>query len=183
MQPHFAVFIATSLDGFIARENGSIDWLHEANRLVPEGEDCGYSAFIDSVDAILMGRKTFETVLEFDHWPYGNLPVYIISRSLRELPPAVPGTAQLVTGEVAEISNKLGSTGHRRIYIDGGETIQSFLSAGAVTELTITRIPILLGKGRPLFGHLRHDIKLDHVNTKAYPGGFVQSAYKTVIAA
>lgn len=180
MQPKFSVFIATSLDGFIAREDGSIDWLTQANQLVPEGEDCGYADFIASIDAILMGRKTMETVLAFDAWPYADIPVYILSRTLKALPPAAPATVQLVGGTIPEICRKLRAANHRKVYLDGGETIQSFLAANAVGELTITQVPILIGKGRRLFGELQRDIQLAHQSTQAYSFGFVQSVYRLV---
>lgn len=178
MQPKFAVFIGTSLDGFIAREDGSIDWLIKANQLVPKGEDCGYADFMKSVDAILMGRKTFQTALGFDTWPYGDMPVYILSRSISELPSTVPASVQLIQGQVADISKQIAAAGHRKVYLDGGETIQSFLAANAVAELTITRVPVLIGSGRPLFGNVPQDIMLEHASTMAYPFGFVQSVYR-----
>jgi dihydrofolate reductase len=177
MRPLFFVFIATSLDGFIARTDGTIDWLHEANALVPAGEDCGYEAFMASIDALLLGRKTYETVLTFDEWPYGDKAVYVLSDQLTSLAPDVPDTARLIRGSIPSIVDQLRERGHRRVYVDGGSTIQSFLAAGLVDELTITRIPVLLGSGRPLFAPATSDLVLQHVSTRVYPFGFVQSTY------
>jgi dihydrofolate reductase len=183
MSPVFAAFIATSLDGFIARQDGSIDWLDEANALVPAAEDCGYEAFMSTVDGLVMGRRTFEQVLSFEHWPYGETPVYVLSRTLSELPKTVPASARLVRGSPAEVASMLSGHGHRRLYLDGGVTIQHFLAAGLVTELTVTTIPVLIGSGRALFGPLARDVRLRHLATRAYPFGFVQSRYAVVGAA
>ncbi len=177
MNPVFSVFIATSLDGFIARPDGSIDWLLEANRQVPEGEDCGYAEFMASVDALLMGRKTFDTVLGFEAWPYVGKRVYVLSHTLTEVPASLRESVALIHGEPHEVAAQLAERGHRRIYLDGGQTIQGFLAAGAVQELTITQVPVLIGAGRPLFGALPQDVHPQHVSTRAYPFGFVQTKY------
>jgi dihydrofolate reductase len=171
------VFIATSLDGFIARPDGSIDWLERANALVPEGEDCGYGAFMASVDALVMGRKTFDTVLAMQPWPYGDKPVYVLSRSLSALPAGTPPSVQLAHDAPAALVAKAAGHGHRSLYVDGGAVIQSFLAAGLIAELTITVIPVLLGAGRPLFGPLPGDMSLRLLGCKAYPFGFVQKHY------
>lgn len=178
MRPRFAVFIATSLDGFIARPDGSIDWLDEANTRVPEGEDCGYAAFMDSVDALLMGRKTYETVLTFGDWPYDHQSVYVLSDQLTSLAEGVPDTVRLIRGDIPNVVSELRDRGHRKVYVDGGKTIQSLLAAGIVDEITITRIPVLLGAGRSLFGELPGDLALKHVSTRSYSFGFVQSTYQ-----
>jgi dihydrofolate reductase len=178
MTPLCKVFIATSLDGYIAREDGSIDWLDEANRLVPPGEDCGYSAFIASVDAIVMGRGTFDTVSAMADWPYGATPVYVLSRSLSELPSGTPQSVHLVRGGPEDALVLAAARGHGSLYIDGGRTIQAFLAAGLISEMTITVIPILLGSGRSLFGPLAADIELQLVSSRAYSFGFVQSHYR-----
>jgi dihydrofolate reductase len=183
MSPIFAVFIATSLDGFIARQDGSIDWLDRANALVPQAEDCGYEEFMSTVDGLVMGRGTFEQVLAFEQWPYGDTPVYVLSRTLDKLPETVPSSARLVSGSPSEVASMLASHGHRRLYLDGGVTIQRFLAAGLVAELTVTTVPVLIGRGRPLFGPLTHDVRLRHLATRAYPFGFVQSRYAVVGAA
>lgn len=178
MRPRFAVFIATSLDGFIARQDGSLDWLDEANARVPAGEDCGYAEFMASVDALLMGRKTYETVLTFGEWPYGDKPVYVLSDQLRSLADGVPDTVRLIRGDIPTIVSQLRDCGHQKVYVDGGRTIQSLLAAGIVDEITVTRIPVLLGAGRTLFGRLSGDLALKHVSTRSFPFGFVQSTYE-----
>lgn len=177
MRPHFSIFIGTSLDGFIARLDGSIDWLHQMNALVPPGEDCGYAAFVDSVDALLMGRHTYETVLGFGDWPYGNKPVYVLSNQLQAIAADLPSSVHLIQGDIESAVDQMSKQGHGRVYLDGGKLIQSFLAAGKVDELTVTRLPVLLGSGRPLFGPLLHDVPLTHVSTRVYPFGFIQSTY------
>jgi dihydrofolate reductase len=173
-----SVFIATSLDGYIARPNGSIDWLDQANRSVPDGEDCGYAEFISTVDALVMGRHTFELVLTFPEWPYGKTPVIVLSSTLAALPPCVPATVTLSSESPAALVERLSAVGLRHLYIDGGVTIQRFLSAGLIDELILTRIPVLLGTGRPLFGPLAGDVVLEHLSTRSWPFGFVQSRYR-----
>jgi dihydrofolate reductase len=173
-----SVFIATSLDGFIARLDGGLDWLDAANRLVPDGEDCGYRTFIDTVDVLVMGRHSFEKVLGFGAWPYGQLPVVVMSRGGVDIPgelrPTVTSSSQAPGDLLATLRNK----GYRHAYIDGGLTIQSFLSAGLVDEIIMTLIPVLLGNGISLFGELQRDIWLEAVETKRYPFGFNQLRYR-----
>lgn len=176
--PACSVFIATSVDGFIAREDGRLDWLDAANANVPPGEDCGYGAFFATVDALVMGRATFETVLGFPEWPYADKPVWVASRSLAALPAGLPPTVQLVRGSPQEIVRDAAARGWQRLYIDGGQLIRAFLQAGLITDLTLTTIPVLLGAGRPLFGALAGDVALQLVATKGYPFGFVQSTYR-----
>lgn len=173
-----SVFIATSLDGYISRVDGSIDWLNEANDLVPNGEDLGYKQFISSVDAIVMGRSTFEQVLSFGDWPYGSIPVVVLSRKLQSLPDDLPSTVSLSDEEPAALAHRLSIEGLQHLYIDGGLTVQSFLAAGLIDEITITMIPILLGEGKPLFGPLPADVKLELIESKAFEFGFVQSKYR-----
>ena len=166
-----SVFIATSLDGFIARADGGIDWL-------PTGdvEEHGYEAFIASVDALVIGRKTYETVLAFDAWPYGEKPVIVLSTGT--LSPAPPGAVvEHMAGPPADIVSQLASRGVQHIYVDGGITIQRFLQAGLIQRLVVTRIPVLIGTGIPLFGPLSSDIVLTHVGTREYASGLVQSEY------
>lgn len=166
-----SVFIATSLDGFIARANGDLDWLPAGG-----GEPHGYDEFIASVDALVIGRKTYETVLAFETWPYGQRPVFVLST--RALAPSPTGAVvERMSGDPVEIASRLAERGIRHIYVDGGITIQRFLRAGLLQRLIITRIPVLLGVGIPLFGDLPHDIRLEHVTTRAFAGGLVQSEY------
>jgi dihydrofolate reductase len=164
-----SVFIATSLDGFIARENGAIDWLPD------NPEPHGYDEFIASVDAIVIGRKTFETVLAFGGWAYGKTPVVVLST--KELKAPDGANCDFMSGDPREIAARLDERGIHHVYVDGGITIQRFLEAGLIQRLIITRIPILLGTGIPLFGPLSHDVHLTHVATKSFNGGLVQSEY------
>lgn len=172
------VFIATSLDGYISRTDGSIDWLMGANSVVPPGEDCGYAAFMAGIDALVMGRATFEQVLSFPAWPYGDTPVIVLSRTLQRLPAAAPSTVSLTVESPAALVQRTAASGLGSLYIDGGRTIQSFLAAGLIDELTITRVPVLLGSGRPLFGPLHADVALDLVESRSFPFGFVQDRWR-----
>lgn len=169
-----SVFIATSLDGFIARPDGALDWLPQP---VEGGEDYGYAAFMASIDALVMGRKTFETVCSFGVWHYGNTPVFV--RSRRALPDALPAGARVerVEGEPADIAADLATRGYTHLYVDGGETIRHFLAAGRIQRLIVTRVPVLLGAGIPLFGALPGDVAWTHVRTAAFASGLVQSEY------
>src|SRR5258707_2751088 len=166
-----SVFSATSLDGYIARQNGALDWLPV------DAEPHGYDEFIATVDALVIGRNTFETVLTFDTWPYGEKPVFVLTT--RPLPVPTPAGAVLerMSGDPREIVSQLALRGVRHIYVDGGITIQRFLRAGLIQRLIITRIPVLLGDGIPLFGTLTGDIRLRHIATKQYPSGLVSSEY------
>jgi len=166
-----SVFIATSLDGFIARPDGGLDWLPE------EPEPHGYDEFIATVDAIVMGRKTFEIVLAFGAWPFGEKPVIVLSSNPSEIIAPDGAVCEAMSGTPQEIVTRLAERGMKHLYIDGGVTIQGFLEAGLIQRLTITRIPVLLGSGIPLFGHLSHDIRLEHIATRPYPSGLVQSEY------
>jgi len=166
-----SVFIATSLDGFIARANGDLDWLPMGG-----GEPHGYDEFMATVDALVIGRKTFETVLTFDTWPYGEKPVFVLStRALASAPREA--VVERMSGAPTEIVSQLAARGVRHAYVDGGITIQRFLQAGLIQRLIITRIPVLLGAGIPLFGPLQHDVVLKHVTTRQYASGLVQSEY------
>ena len=169
-----SVFIATSLDGFIARPDGALDWLPD------DCEPHGYDEFIATVDTIVIGRKTFETVLGFDAWPYGKMPVVVLSSRPSEVTPPEGAACDVMSGAPREIVARLAQRGVRHVYVDGGVTIQGFLEAGLIQRLTITRIPVLLGSGIPLFGPLPRDIRLEHVATRSYPSGLVQSEYLVV---
>jgi dihydrofolate reductase len=166
-----SVFIAATVDGFIARPNGAFDFL-------PSGdvEEHGYEAFMASVDALIMGRNTYEVALSFDGWPYGDKPVFVVSS--RPLPPTPAGAVvERVSGTPAEIVASLSARGIEHAYVDGGMTIQSFLSAGLIQRLIITRVPVLIGVGISLFGALTRDVVLTHVATRQFPSGLVQSEY------
>jgi dihydrofolate reductase len=166
-----SVFIGTSVDGFIARPNGDLDWLPA------DCEPHGYDEFFASVDALVIGRKTFETVLAFDAWPYGDKRVVVLSSKPIDLT-AAGGVVEQMGGDPAEIVAKLAASGARHLYVDGGITIQRFLRAGVIKRLIITRVPVLIGDGVPLFGSLPGDIRLRHIATRDFPSGLVQSEYR-----
>ena len=166
-----SVFIGTSVDGFIARANGDLDFLPAGG-----GEPHGYDEFINSVDALVIGRKTYETVLKFDTWPYGEKPVFVLSTSPLAQAPA-GAVVEHMSGKPAEIMSLLAARGIQHAYVDGGITVQRFLQAGLIQRLIITRVPVLIGDGVPLFGSLPHDVRLEHVATRSYQTGLVQSEY------
>ncbi len=167
-----SVFVGVSLDGFLARRDGRFDFLPT------EGvEDHGFDEFFASVDAMVMGRKTYETALGFPEWPYGGKPVVVLSH--RPLAPAPAGaTVERHSGEPRAIVDALSRRGFRHLYVDGGETIQQFLAAGCVQRLVVTRVPVLIGEGISLFGPLPADLRLRHVATRAFASGLVQSEYE-----
>lgn len=171
-----SVFVGVSLDGFIARPDGSLDWLMGQG----DAGEYGYNEFIAGIDAIVMGRKTFEQVLAFDKWYYGDKRVVVLSSRSVDLPRARArgGVVEEMAGPPAEIVARLAASGARHLYVDGGITIQEFLRAGLIQRLIISRLPVLIGQGIPLFGALPHDIHLRHVATRTYPGGMVQSEYQ-----
>ncbi|KPF48843.1 hypothetical protein D621_15755 [beta proteobacterium AAP51] len=177
-RPQVEVFIATSLDGFIARPDGSLDWLMQAQATAPAGEDFGYAEFMAGVDALVMGRKTFETVLGFDPWPYGELPVWVMSRQQRlAIPETLRPHVQHGGTEVAALLRQLAQQGVRRLYLDGGELIQSFLFEDLVDRITVTTVPLLLGQGRRLWGPLPADRAWTLQASRHWPCGLVQSCY------
>jgi dihydrofolate reductase len=167
-----SVFVGASVDGFIARRDGGLDWLPAGG-----GEPHGYDEFIASVDAIVIGRNTFETVLTFGAWPYGDQRVVVLSSRPVDLSVVRGGVVEQMGGAPAEIVSRLAATGAHHLYVDGGITIQRFLRAGLVDRLVVTRVPVLIGDGIPLFGSLPHDVRLRHVATRSYPSGLVQSEY------
>jgi dihydrofolate reductase len=178
MRAKVSVYIATSLDGFIARKDGSINWLTDsANQ---SGEDYGYQHFIDSIDVIVMGRNTFETALTFEAWPYTHKRVVVLSTRMLKLPDRLPKNVAVQNASPLMLLESLSADGATHLYIDGGNTIQRFLAAGLVDELTITRIPILLGDGLPLFGSIGREMRLEHLETKAFSNGLVQSKYRVI---
>ena len=166
-----SVFVGTSLDGFMARLNGDLDFLPPGG-----GEPHGYDEFIASVDAMVIGRKTFETVLAFDRWPYVGKPVFVLSS--RPLAPAPQGAVvERMAGDPVDIVSQLSDRGIRHAYVDGGITIQGFLQAGLIQRIIVTRVPVLIGAGIPLFGPLPRDVVLQHVTTRQFASGLVQSEY------
>lgn len=170
------VFIAISLDGFIARSDGDIDWLLQRD---DPTEDHGYAAFIADKDLIVMGRGSYEKVLTFDSWPY-DLPVLVLSEQLADapVPEALKGKVRFSNLAPKDAMEKLAGENVQRIYLDGGRLVQSFLREGLITDMVITTVPVLIGSGRPLFGELTQDIDLRLVSSRSFPSGLVQSTYR-----
>lgn len=170
------VFIARSLDGYIAGPNGEIDWLHATPN--PDGIDMGFVALMEEVDAIVMGRGTFEVVCGFEGpWPYAK-PIFVLSNTLKVLPEKAQGKATLVKGELEEVLASIFNLGHHTLYVDGGQTIQSFLREDRIDELRITTLPILLGGGSTLFGALPEPMQWEHVHSEVLLGQLVQNHYR-----
>jgi dihydrofolate reductase len=170
-----SVFIGTSLDGFIARQNGSYDFLPEGG-----GEPHGYDEFMASVDTLVIGRKTFEAVLALPAWPYGSKNVVVLSSKPVDFSGVRGHTIQHMAGPPAAIVATLAAKGAQHVYVDGGITIQGFLRDKLVQRLIITRVPVLIGEGIPLFGPLPRDLRLRHVATQQYKSGLVQSEYHVI---
>jgi len=168
-----SVFCGISVDGFLARPNGALDFLDAGGQ-----EPHGYEEFFSSIDVMVIGRKTFEVVLGFGGWAYGKKPVVVLSSQPLDFSSIKDGVVEQMSGEPAEIVERLKARGFQHAYIDGGITIQRFLAAGLVHRLIITRVPILIGAGIPLFGSLPQDISLRHIATRSYKGGLVQTEYE-----
>ncbi|MBT3188426.1 MAG: dihydrofolate reductase [Anaerolineae bacterium] len=176
-----SVYIATSLDGFIARENGALDWLPGSDGdNQGNGEDFGYHQFMESVDMLVMGRNTYEMVLSFGEWPYGEKRVIVLSSKKIEIPENLSKTVASRSCSPIELVDELLKSGAKHLYIDGGKTIQGFLNAGLIQKMIITQIPILIGSGIPLFGELDRDKKLRLIKSHALDSGFVQSKYEVL---
>ena len=176
MEKKNSVYIATSLDGYIADKNGGIDWLDSIP--FPENEDMGYVEFTKDIDAIVMGRNSFETVLGFDvDWPYEK-PVFVLSNSLKEIPESHKDKAHLIKGTLPEILEQIHKKGYSQLYIDGGMTIQSFLKEDLIDEMIITIFPLLLGGGTPLFSELPKELEFDLVESKVYFNQLIQQHFR-----
>ena len=174
-----SVYIGTSLDGFIARENGDIDWLDKANQKVTPGEDFGFHKFLESINLIVMGRKTFEQVVSFDIWPYKDNKLIVLTSKNFEIPEKLRKTVTISNTLIPEeLIKELSDKSVDHIYVDGGIVIQEFLSARLVDEITVTIVPILIGKGKSFSGLLPEDLDLQHLKTTVYEFGFVQNKYK-----
>ena len=168
------VYIGKSLDGFIADKNGNLDWLNDIPN--PDNSDFGFGEFINKIDAIVMGRRTFEKVQTFGMWPYTKM-VYVISSSIKNLPDEYSGKAKILNLKPQQIITRLRHAGLKNLYIDGGALIQSFLSEDLIDELILTSIPVLLGHGIPLFGQLENVLKFEHIQTEVLNGALVKSHY------
>ncbi|MEM1254496.1 MAG: dihydrofolate reductase family protein [Cyanobacteria bacterium P01_H01_bin.21] len=169
------VYIATSLDGFIATPDGGVEWLDEIPN--PDQSDFGYAEFMARVDAIMMGRNSFEKVLTFGAWPYEK-PVFVLSNTLKQVPDDLVDTVEIVSnGDLKTLVEHLDKRGYHHLYIDGGRTVQSFLAEDLIDELIITRVPIVLGNGIPLFGSLTGALRFKHQKTEIFNNMLVKSAY------
>lgn len=166
-----SVFIATTLDGFIARPDGGIDWLSLVQR---EGEDYGYHAFHQSIDTIVVGRSTYEVALGFEPWPYAGKRCFVLTRSARE----PRHGEEFFSGSVRELHARLVAAGATRVYVDGGAVIQQFIEQRLITDLTISVIPVLIGEGVRLFGVTGGDLPLELVSAKNFASGLVQLHYR-----
>lgn len=165
------VFVGTSLDGFLARPDGSFDFLPA------DPEPHGFEEFFASVDALVIGRKTFETAASFPGWPYEKKPVIVLTSTPSAWKAPDGAVCEFMNPTPQEVIDRLTQRGMKHLYIDGGLTIQRFLEAGLITRLVITRVPVLIGVGIPLFGPLSRDVRVEHVATRSYPSGLVQSEY------
>lgn len=173
-----SVYIAVSVDGFIAKEDGDIEWLHRQEFDDATNIGLVYDEFISTVDAIVMGRNTFEKVLEFEEWHYEGTEVIVLTTQDLSLPERLLDKVRRMSGTPQKIVNELKKEGKNHLYIDGGITIQNFLEAGLIHEITITEIPILLGNGIPLFGNRDRECLLELIEVFTSKKGIVQKRYK-----
>lgn len=184
-----SVFIATSVDGFIADEHGGVDWLHSAGDATVDmsaNSDMGFNDFIQSVDCMIMGRKCMDVIaamnLTDDQWPYGEIPIVVLSRSLKQPPESLKDRVSIFSGNIESLLEDLESKGCTHAYIDGGATITQFLNHQLINEMIITQAPLLLGKGIPLFGLLDKPIRLEQASSEAFNNNFVQTRYRVKYA-
>lgn len=178
-----SVYIATSVDGFIAKRDGNVDWLHTAGNLEANmgTEDMGFKAFMDSVDCMIMGRKCMEMIsnmnLTPEQWFYGDMRIVVLSNTVTVAPDNLKGKVEMYSGDLNHLVVSLEQEGYKHAYIDGGKTIQSFINLQLIDQLIITKIPILLGEGIPLFGKTFKDIKLEKAEASVFANDFVQVKY------
>jgi dihydrofolate reductase len=178
-----SVYIATSADGYIATTDGGVDWLHEAGNLEVDmgAEDMGFQSFMDSVDCMIMGRKCMEVIASMnltpEQWPYGDMPIVVLTKTVKEPPENLTGKIELYSGDIQGLILRLQKSGFKHAYIDGGSTITSFINLGLINEMIITKAPVLLGAGIPLFGNINNSIKLENAKSLTFPNDFVQVKY------
>ncbi len=172
------MFMAMSLDGYVAREDFGLDWLMKQKT---DGEDHGYAAFMESVDGLVMGSGSFQTALTFEAWPYEK-PVVVLSKRLKseDIPDDLRDKVSISALEPLQLMASLSEQGWTRAYIDGGKVIQSFMRAGLIADMTVTVVPILIGAGKRMFGALDADIDLQLLDSKSFPSGLVTSRYKVL---
>lgn len=172
-RPKISIYIASSIDGYIARKDGSIDWLESGH---VGDEDYGFKKFFDSIDALVLGKNTYETVCSFDEWPYSGKRVIVLSSTLNE----VRKEAELYRGQLVELASILHSQGIKHVWIDGGITVSKFLEAGLVDQITLSIIPIILGSGIPLFNSVNREQSFRLVSSKPFPSGLMQLQYEII---
>lgn len=172
-----SVFVATSIDGFIARKDGSLDWLDNASQQVQKNEDCGFNAFLSSVDAVIMGRKTFEFVRDSGQWPYRDKRLIVLSGGSTSIPESRKNDVTISHEAPKELLKRLSKDGVQHVYVDGGKTINGFLKEQLIDEIVVTIMPISIGQGIALFDHGNGDIELTLRSSKTYAGGIVQLQY------
>ena len=176
-----SVFLGMSVDGFIARLDHDLSWLTgdaEVGGSPDDGEggDFGFAEFVAGIDAVAMGRSTYDVIAPIDEWPYQGKPVHVLSTTLaRGADPRIT-----VHRSFEEAVTALGAAGYSRVYVDGGRTVHAFLRAGLIGDLTLSRVPVLIGTGHTPFGELAADIPLEHVRTQTFSGGMVQSTYRVL---
>lgn len=169
------VYIATSLDGYIAGVNGELDWLMGFPN--PGNSDYGFGEFMSRIDGIVMGRSTFDLVVTFGQWPYPK-KVFVLSNSLEEVPEHLKDKAEIVNGDLKQLVHDLNGRGYHNLYIDGGQTVQGFMRAELIDEMIISRLPIVLGEGIPLFGSLDQPQTFDCAGTETFENGITKTTYK-----
>ena len=170
-------YIAQSLDGYIAGKNGELDWLEDIEN--PEKDDCGFAEFMSSIDALLIGRNTYEKVASFEVWPYDKF-VYVASNSLSHVEKELSEKVKILTGSLPNMLSKLESDGIKKVYIDGGKLIQNAVELGLLNEITVTTIPIILGDGIPLFGLSGRQTKLKLEKSEVLLNQLVKTKYNVV---
>ena len=170
MRPAVSVYLATSIDGFIAREDGDVAWL---DRVDAEGQDYGYAAFMATVDAMLIGRGTYDVVMGFGAWPYEGKRVGVLTHR----PLSSDHGEEAVTGALGPVLAGWAAEGVRRVYLDGGVTVRQGLAEGVVDDLTLSVIPVILGRGIPLFGAGVPESDWRLTSSEGFPSGLVQLRY------
>lgn len=179
-----SVYIATSADGYIATHDGTVDWLHTSGNSeadMSNNPDMGFNEFIASVDCIIMGRKCMDVISSFnltpEQWPYGDTKIYVLSNTIKEPPEKLSDKVEMYSGDITKLIDQLERSGYKHAYIDGGTTITNFINLQLINEMTITKAPIILGKGIPLFGQLNKSIKLINSEATVFPNDFIQEKF------
>lgn len=172
MRPRVSVYIATSLDNFIARDDGDLDWLSGVQDA--GGNDYGYAGFMSTIDAVILGRSTYDAVRSFEMWPFDGKHVIVLTN--RPITPAHGESSY--AGALGPLLDRLGSEGVVRVYLDGGATIRQGLDEGLVDDMTLSIIPVLLGSGRPLFARGAPESHWVLTGVESHPTGLVQVRYE-----